>query len=91
MRKKIILLISFSVLFLIAANFFAPDIAIDWWAIGPSSQVMSAGNVQLTGMVGQAAAGELSAGGLSLCVGYLCWPISQELVDFLLYLPLILK
>ena len=42
MRKKIILLISFSVLFLIAANFFAPDIAIDWWAIGPSSQVMSA-------------------------------------------------
>ena len=91
MRKTIILLISFSVLFLIAANFFAPDIAIDWWAIGPSSQVMSAGSVQLTGMVGQAAAGELSAGGLSLCVGYLCVPISQELVDFLLYLPLILK
>ncbi len=91
MQKTILLLISSVVLLLLAANFFAPDVTIDWWAIGPSSQVMSAGNVQLTGMVGQAAAGELSAGGLNLCVGYLCLPISQELVDFLLYLPLILK
>lgn len=91
MQKKIFLLISLAVLLLIAANSLATDIAIEWWAIGPSSQVMSAGNVQLTGMVGQAAVGELSAGGVNLCVGYLCWPISQALVDLLIYLPLILK
>lgn len=87
MRKKNLLLICLGVLLLLAANAYANTLEIDWWAIGPSSKIMNTGNVQLTGMVGQAAAGELDSGISDLCVGYLCLPSLQ----LSLYLPLIQK
>ncbi len=87
MRKKMLWVICLAVLLLLAANVYAGSLAVDWWAIGPASQSMSAGDLQVMGMVGQAAAGEISAGSVNLCVGYLCLPLTQ--VN--LYLPLILK
>ncbi len=89
MRRPILLIrIALLVLLLLAARTFAPSIAIGWWSIGPGSAVLTEGSVELHGMAGQGAAGEVSLADTRLCSGFLCF---RQILDFWLYLPAIRK
>ena len=81
-----LLVLVLSLLLLVAAVPFAPDIVIDWWAIGPGSQTSTVGSVTLEGVVGQPAAGTITIGSIELHAGFL-----QALGEWLshLFLPLI--
>ena len=89
MRKsyKFVLLILVLVV-LEAAVPFAPDISIDWWAIGPGSQTSTVDSVTLESMIGQPVAGATSLGTTQLNSGFL-----QALWEFLgnLFLPMIVR
>lgn len=85
-KKRLLIFLALFTLLLLAASPLAPDIGIDWWAIGPGSSRLSNAGTELHGMVGQGVAGEASQSGSELCSGYLCLPASVTI-----RLPLILK
>ncbi len=89
MRKQYrLILLTLILLLLIAAVPFAPDISIDWWAIGPGSQISTVDSVTLDSMIGQPVAGATSLGTTQLNSGFL-----QALWEFLsnLFLPMIVR
>ena len=89
MRKQYrLILLTLILLLLIAAVPFAPDISIDWWAIGPGSQNSTVDSVTLDSMIGQPVAGATSLGTTQLNSGFL-----QALWEFLsnLFLPMIVR
>ena len=88
MKKKSLLILALLGVLLLAAIPLAPDIVIDWWAIGPGSARLSNGGTELHGMLGQGVAGQVSLGGTELCAGYLCLPAGLPIY---IRLPLILK
>ena len=88
MKKKSLLILALLGVLLLAAIPLAPDIVIDWWAIGPGSARLSNGGTELHGMLGQGVAGQVSLGGTELCAGHLCLPAG---LPSYLCLPLIWK
>lgn len=89
-RKKLILMIPALFLLIASAPFVITTRTIDWWAIGPGSQVLQSEGIELTGMIGQGVAGIVTAGNAELCSGYLClWEEFLTLVK--MYLPLIFR
>lgn len=91
MRKKFLpWLLLLILILLVAAVPFAPDIAINWWAIGAGSKTVSSGSLSLEGMLGQPAAGQLFSSQTELNVGYLQpWILIVTWVSN--YLPLIMR
>ena len=92
MRKYFLLITTFVVIPLLAASPFAgSEPVIDWWAIGPSLNTVSQGDIELTGMVGQGIIGDVSQAESELCSGFLC--MAAEFIESLkdLFLPLILR
>jgi hypothetical protein len=87
-KKRILIFLALLALLLLAASPLAPDIVIDWWAIGPGSARLANAGTELHGMLGQGAAGQVSQAGTELCAGYLCLPTGLTLR---VQLPLILK
>lgn len=86
MKKILLILTAVLVLLLLAAAPFAPAVSeIDWWAVGPSSSMLSTGTTTLHSVIGQGIAGEANA---ELCSGYLC--LFSEYLR-LIYMPLIQK
>jgi hypothetical protein len=89
MKKKLLLILALLCLLLLAFSpILAPDIVIDWWAIGPGSARLSNAGTMLHGMLGQGMVGQGTAGSIELCAGYLCLPTGQQIR---IQLPLILK
>jgi len=94
MKKKLLLILALLgvlllSLLLLALSPLAPDIVIDWWAIGPGSARLSNAGSVLHGMLGQGMVGQGTAGRIDLCVGYLCLPPAG--LPIRIQLPLILK
>ncbi len=87
-KKSLLIILALLGVLLLAASPFAPDIVIDWWAIGPGSSRLSNAGTELHGMLGQGTAGVVSQAGTELCAGYLCLP---SVLPFRIPLPLILK
>lgn len=88
MKKTILLILALLGLLLLAASPLAPDIMIDWWAIGPGSIRLSNASSELHGMLGQGIAGQVSQAGTDLCAGYLCISSGGLIAT---HLPLIMK
>lgn len=88
MKKKSLLILALLSLLLLAAIPLAPDILIDWWAIGPGSARLSNAGSELHGMLGQGVTAQVSQAGSELCSGYLCLPSG---LSIFIRLPLILK
>ena len=87
-KKSLLIILALLGLLLLAASPLAPDIVIDWWAIGPGSARLSTAGTELHGMLGQGLAGQTSQAGTELCSGYLCLPSGMPMR---IQLPLIMK
>jgi hypothetical protein len=89
-RKKIIIICLSAAIFLLAASpILITTRVVDWWAIGPSADVLEAGNIQLHSVIGQGVAGRISLEKTEVCSGFLC--LWEKVFEFFNFLPLLFR
>ena len=86
MKKLLISFLILMVIFLATTASLVISVDIPWWNIGSSGEHMSAGTVELDGVIGQGIIGFSSQPPDNLCSGFLC-----VLGRLRLSLPIILK
>ena len=91
MKRKIILIISVTLLLAIAGTALAStggDYELSWWTVDGGGGTSSGGDYALSGTIGQPDAGSMSGGEYAIEGGF--WArVSQFLYD--LFLPLIMR
>lgn len=88
---RILLVAALCLLLAAAAVLAAGDLSLSWWTVDGGGGASAGGEYALEGTIGQPDAGAMSGGAYTLSSGFLGGGYIEELLEYDLYLPTLIR